>query len=139
MIRWPWVSRARYDLLQHNAAESRTLANNAQHTAKTLSTMLDNAAAQYNILLDKYHSLRVIGAVEIPNVIPTARQLERLQVADNAEPDELRALIHERAGSDYRKRGMMLRQLTADRAAGVSDDKIRQQIERGIEGNGVPT
>lgn len=54
------------------------------------------------------------------------------------EPDELKALIHAIAGDDSRKRGMMLRQLKVDRAAGVKEEDIEAAIRSGVTPDGVP-
>jgi hypothetical protein len=53
-------------------------------------------------------------------------------------PDPLLELIDAKCGSDYRKRAMMLRQLAADRAAGVSQEDILAAIEYGVGSHGVP-
>lgn len=65
-MRWPFVSRARYELLEHNYAEARKLAKDGVSVAEahsaSLGVMLDRAAIAYNELLDKYHFLRIEGA-----------------------------------------------------------------------------
>lgn len=54
------------------------------------------------------------------------------------KPDELKALIAEVCGTDYQKRAMMLRQLAADRAAKIDEDRIRGNILAGVQVEGVP-
>lgn len=81
--------------------------------------------------MDRYHLLKVAGAVEVPKHVEP-------QPLVASPPDELRSLIHERCGQNYRMRGMMLRQLDADRANGVGEDDIRNAITNGISSDGIP-
>lgn len=66
------------------------------------------------------------GASEVPRETPPAPQ------------DEFRELIDAKCGADYRKRALMLRQLAADRSAGVPREDILAAIEYGVGSRGVP-
>lgn len=88
-------------------------------------------AAKTQALQDRLLSLKLEGATE-------PRPTGPLPVTIVPKSDELRDLIHERCGGDLRKRGMMLAQLTRDRADGVRDDDIRRRIEDGVATEGVP-
>lgn len=87
-------------------------------------------------LQSQLQQMRMLGAVPAP-VTPVAPPVTPL-LARDPEDDELRALIGEVCGKDLQKRGMMLRQLAADRAAKKPADDIRAAIVNGIQGNGVP-
>jgi hypothetical protein len=91
---------------------------------------------RYDLLLEKYQSLKMQGAVEVPK--PVEPMPGNLPAGPVPPADELKALIHSRAPS-LRVLSMMLAQLDADRASGVQDEDIRKAIESGVEGNGVPS
>lgn len=78
------------------------------------------------------HELRVLGAVTVPVPRPDGPPLPPVA------HDALKALIAEKAGRNTELRGIMLRQLAADRAAGRSDEDIEQAIITGIVSDGVP-
>lgn len=63
---WPFVSRARLDLLQHNFDEARRLhheeVGRLGAALQAAHDQLDAERADKRDLLDKYHSLRVAGA-----------------------------------------------------------------------------
>lgn len=116
-MKWPWVSRALYDDAIRTVAQMRE--REVWNTTR------------YDNLFAEYAKLRLQGAVSVPDpIIPTPAKVR--------EPDELKELIHEKCGSDYRKRAMMLRQLAVDRSAGVNEAQIRQAIEQGVQSEGVP-
>jgi hypothetical protein len=120
----PWVSREHYDLLSHNYEQAWVQIRAERTIAET----------RYDALLEKYHALKLQGA-EAP---PTIADLP-LGVSRGPDPDaELKLLIAEQAGTDLRRRGMMLRQLRQDRADGVSPEEIRRSIERGVQSDGIP-
>jgi hypothetical protein len=120
-MKWPWVSREQYVL--------------ALATAAALESRLNDAEKRYDSLLEKFTALRVQGAVPEPKVVTTNidRTFQQLR-----EDDELRDLIHEKAGTDFRRRGMMLAQLKRDRADKVPEETIRERIEDGVQSEGVP-
>lgn len=109
------------------------------HDAMVASMRADMAAerARYDALLDKFTALRMVGAVAAPGNAEWTMTSVPSPVA--APPhDKMLALIDAKAGNNTRIRGMMLRQLAADRAANVSDEDIRAGIMNGVPGNGVP-
>ncbi len=109
----PWVSREAFDAL-----------DKAWHELHFADLQ------RYDALLEKYHALKLQGAF-IPE--PAVQHTPR-----GPEPkDELKALIAAQAGTDLRRRGMMLRQLRQDRADGVSPEEIRRSIENGVQSDGV--
>lgn len=120
------------------------------HDALIASMRADLADQQkrYDALLEKFMALRVAGAVpEAPRLIAPcppdcaekAPHVHAPGLAAFREPDEMLSLIDAKAGGNLRMRGMMLRQLAADRANGVSDEDIRAGILNGVPGNGVPS
>lgn len=124
----PWVSRERLEQAERllSIAHAETL-----RERDIAEQRYDNLLRRYDDLLEKFTALRVQGAV------PELKPVE-YAVAQPVERDELRELIADRCGTDMRKRGMMLRQLAADRAAQVPDEQIRAAIEQGIQPDGVP-
>ena len=88
--------------------------------------------SRYEALLDKYQSLKLAGAVEVP------APLARTESHSTPEPDEMRDLIDAKAGGNLQMRKMMLRQLAIDRADRVDDDTIRAAILTGVSADGVP-
>jgi hypothetical protein len=99
-------------------------------TNRRLSAILFAERERYDSLLEKYSQLRFAGAtvpVETPDIIPLPKPKE----------DELKTLIGEICGSDYRKRAVMLKQLTMDRAAGISEKSIEAAIREGVPSDGV--
>jgi alkylhydroperoxidase/carboxymuconolactone decarboxylase family protein YurZ len=127
-MKWPWVSRAHADQMIDTA---NLLCRSADQEIIQAQERTQRAEKRFDDLLAKYQSLKLAGAVEVPSV-----DLPRAIVQRPA--DELRELIDAKAGTDLRRRKMMLRQLTADRAAGVNDDEIREAILNGIPSEGVP-
>lgn len=113
-MNWPFVSRSAYDT-----------------QVRLLERSLDYERERFAVLWEKYDALRVSGANPLP-VIPNVTPLPA------PKEDELKTMIDEIAGRDYKLRGLMLKQLNADRAAGKSDDKIASAIQRGVPSDGVP-
>lgn len=113
----PWVSREAFDAVVKTAA--------------VLMKENDRLSVRYDALLEKYHALKLQGAEPLPPVVAYAAKTP-------APEEELTALIAAQAGTDLRRRGMMLRQLRQDRADGVSPDEIRRSIENGVQNDGVP-
>jgi hypothetical protein len=121
---WPFVLRRDYEWLQRWMLDER----------KFFEDQAISQADRYEALLAKYHALRfqrVEGTSAVVAVEPTA-PVQR-------EPaDPLKALIAELCGTDLRKRAMMLRQLAADRAEGMSAERIEEAIRQGVQPEGVP-
>ena len=92
---------------------------------------------RYDALLDKYQSLKLAGAVEVPTPLPGYPDaiVSRIQLPT----DEMHDLIAAKAGSNIPMRKQMLRQLAQDRASGVDDDTLRQAILNGVTSDGVPS
>lgn len=140
-MRWPWVSR-----MYVEQAFTTHICTRDQLDARIVDLKAALAAAElrHDALLEKYHALRIEGSVMHPSV-PAGVSSDAVERAASAiiraaEPDELKSLIHDLCGTDYRKRAMMLRQLAADRASGaISDDRLRALIVNGIQGDGVPS
>lgn len=142
MKQWPWVRRATLETVRSEARvwEQSYHAVESQNAGlleliRRHDDAFEKLDARFVGLLDKYTSLKLAGAVEVPKPEPTAPIVQRVEIPR----DELKDLIAEKCGTDSRKRGFMLKALAADRANGVKDDVIRQAIEHGITVEGVPT
>lgn len=131
-MNWPWVSRVALERAINASYDANARAIEADARAAAAAELLASERRRYDSLLDKFTALRVAGAV------PEPKAVEAAPIGPLAA-DPLRALIHERAGSDYRLRAMMLRQLEADRRDGVDEDAITARIEMGVQADGVPT
>lgn len=99
-----------------------------------LQARYDGLERRFDALLEKYHALKVDGAVSVEPLTATAP----VPVAVQSAADDMKARIADKCGSNLKLRGIMLRQLAADRAAGLDDDTIRNAIETGYESEGVP-
>lgn len=77
---------------------------------------------QYELLLEKYHALKVSGA-SVPEPTP---------ILQRPEFDAVQAAITAKAGPDKRLRAMMSREAMQSRAAGIPDIEIIQAIEQGV-------
>lgn len=135
-MKWPWVSR--------DSAERMIAFHQADAASWKLELELALGRAAVDIayerdknaeLTERLLSLKMAGAVEVPQPAGVAFHPG---MEGQYKPDEMRELIHARAGSNYRMRNMMLSQLAADRAANVSDDAIRDAILNGVPSDGVP-
>jgi hypothetical protein len=60
-VKWPWVSRVRFELLEHNFSEARVQLAAAKAERDRADAQLAWMSAQYCGLLEKYHALRVMG------------------------------------------------------------------------------
>jgi hypothetical protein len=131
-MKWPWVSRASHDRLQEDC-DVRLAEMKAAVLASDRG--YDALLSRYDDLLEKYHALKVQGAVLEPkSAIPTGIGA----AVASLQADELRDLIHTKCGTDFRRRGMMLAQLARDRADKVDDDVIQRRILEGVQADGVP-
>lgn len=89
---------------------------------------------RYDELLQTVLAMKAKGA----EVVPVAAGVVTPAESEAREPDELKALIHDMAGGDTRKRALMLKQLKIDRAAKVPEEDIRAAIIAGVQAEGVP-
>lgn len=115
-VKWPFVSRARFDLLQHNFTEIRRDLHNA---AVALSARDD----RYDSLLEKYHAMKLQAAVAPDPIVP--------RTVKEADPiiQQINVLSAGRPGL----RAQMMRQLNTDRTVEMLDDaEIMQRIEMGV-------
>lgn len=121
-MRSPWVSRARFDDLQH------VRASDAEYIAQ-LHAGRKELWARYDDLMAKYHALKLAGAVEpIPLTMAVAK-----------EPDVVTKAIIETAGSNRLLRKQYSEFVTEQRAAGTDEDEIAKAIRLGItDDGGVP-
>lgn len=114
-MRWPWVSRGRYDELKEHA----------QFLCEQLSErqrMVENGHRFTSDLIDKLQALKLQGAT-VPEPQPT---IERKEL------DPVQAAITAKAGPDRKLRAMMSREAMQSRAAGIPDIEILQAIEQGV-------
>lgn len=125
-MKWPWVSRARYDLLQHNAEQITATLKAALAVS---DGRYDQLLEKYGDLTDKYHDLRVAGANPALPTVAIPRK----------EPDVVtQAIIAKSRGS------AVLRKQFADlaaqrRAEDVSEPEIAKEILAGVADDlGVP-
>lgn len=127
----PWVARERLEAAERFLATAHAETRRERDIA---DARYDVLLTRYDDLLAKFTTLRVQGAVaeSSPLSVDSTAQFAP------KEPDELKTLIHETCGSDYRRRAMMLRQLAADRASKASTDAIRAAILNGYSSDGVP-
>lgn len=125
-MRLPFVSRAHYELLQHNYGEMRGLYD---HLVKTfedcikLSEIKYHERERYEALLDKYHALKLQGATITEPHAPIERK----------EQDEVTRRINILSVGRPGLRAQMLKQVANDRLFGGLDDvAIMQRIEAGV-------
>lgn len=111
-MKWPWVPRGDLVVAQ---LQARIWEDNWNVERKRV--------AQLENLL---YGTKEPVAPEQPAPLPPKKE------------DEARTLIHEMCGKDLKKRALMLKQLKADRAANVSEDKIIEAIQQGVQPEGVP-
>lgn len=134
-MKWPFVSRA---AANERIAELRTLLDAVNATRnderREAQARAEGAEVRYQALLDKYHALKVTGAVVV-----TEAQAAKIELQDRPPVDEMKELIGEVCGKNYAKRAIMLRQLALDRAAKVEESLIRAAILNGVPSDGVPT
>jgi hypothetical protein len=118
----PWVSRLAFEAVVNHAA--------------SLIKENDRLSVRFDSLLEKYHALKLQGAEAPPPIVPVQVAAPRDEAFWGV--DEMKTLIAEQAGTDLRRRAIMLRQLKQDRADGVSPEEIRRSIENGVQSDGIP-
>lgn len=118
-MKWPFVSRARYDDLQSKYTEV-VRADNASWWS--VRAEVDVSHKAYDGLLSKYHELKLSGA----SVPEPPKTLER------PEFDPVMAAITAKAGQDRKLRAMMSAEAMRSRQAGITDIEIIQAIEHGV-------
>lgn len=128
---FPFVSRAALERATNASWDANQRALTAEGRLEAVEEALRVERARYDVLMESYKALRERGAVELPKPPETPPYVP-------APPDELKQLIAAKCGSDLKLRGLMLRQLEIDRAAGVKDHEIEQGILTGIPSDGVP-
>jgi hypothetical protein len=126
-VRWPWVSRRSFELLQHNYDQLR----HAIHSEEQWAATLERSRSDYNALLDKYHALKLQGA-SAPDPI--------LAPATRKELDPIVQQINVLSAGKPGLRATMMAQLNSDRIiSGLSDAEIMKRIESGVTADdGIP-
>ena len=110
---WPWVSREVVALLKEELTHER--ARSAQ-----MSIRLTQADAHYADLLEKYHALRVTGAVTpLPAIVPKDDPVINAIIAKSRGRQALYLHYNEF--------------VSGRRAMGIPDDEIAQEIMLGVE------
>lgn len=132
-MKWPWVSRAAYEQAVRSLELTRQDVVAARLEARRERDIAD---VRYDDLLAKFTALRVQGAVEVPK---GATVNDLVHDWSLIKPDPAKEAIAAIAGGNLRMRQIMLRQLDADRAAGVSEEAILQRIADGVPSDGVPS
>ena len=84
-MRWPWVSRELYE--------------DAVGNVDRFARLIDQDSVRYDALLDKYHALKMQGAVSV----------EPRQPVEAKEPDAVHWAIMQRAGNNRALSGYLLR------------------------------
>lgn len=132
----PLIAQLRADLAAADvrADEWSTVAADARSDRDTWRGMYEQERKRYDELLQTVLAMKVKGA----DVVPVANSAVTPPDTAAPDPDELKALIAEQCGTDLRKRAMMLRQLSLDRAAKTPDEQIRKDILAGVSVAGVP-
>ena len=122
----PWVSRAHYELLQHNYEKLRV---ESQHS-RAWEDLARDFSNRFDALLEKYHALRTQGANPAePKPEPRAAP----------EPDPVTQAILARAGKSQALRKHYYDFVSEQRRDGVSDDEIAHAILTGVDDDaGVP-
>ncbi len=113
-MRWPWVSRAHYALLEHNYREILRMVHDRQQTD-----------TRYDALLDKYHALRLQGANAAPIFQPVIAK----------EPSAIDFAINEKAGSNHRLKLYLTGYAARERAANTGDADIVDRISNWTNGD----
>lgn len=107
----------------------------AEANADEFKRLHEMERRRYDELLQTTLALKVARAEVVPVV---GGVVEPAPVLPPQPVDELKVLIHSLCVDDTRKRGMMLRQLAVDRAAGVPEEEIEQAIRTGVSSDGIP-
>lgn len=127
----PWVSRAHLEAVEREAAQWKAAYERER----------DRYEAAMTALLAEKSYARDTGKLDLTAPKPTftvARSEPTFEMTIR-KPDPLAILIDEVCGTNLRKRAMMLRQLSADRAAKIPDEQIEESIRNGIAVDGVPS
>lgn len=122
MMRLPWVSRTRYEAAEQRCADLTT----------RFGAMLDREQARYDTLLERYHTLRLRGAVTFEPAPPPAPA---------KEPDSAVQAINALSAGRPGLRAQMIRQLHSDRSNPLlNETDILRRIEDGVPAyeDGVP-
>lgn len=115
-VRWPFVSRARFELLEHNYGALRS-------ETHWLREEMSLNYERYSALLEKYHALKLQGAVAVEPVVIPAKK----------EADPAIQAINVLSAGKPGLRAQMMKQLNADRANTLIDEAdIMQRIEMGV-------
>jgi hypothetical protein len=110
-MRWPWVSRELLDTFLASRGEEMRVVNRLQN-------QIELGHARYDLLLDKYHALKLQGAtVTAPR--PTV---------EPREPDAVQYAINEKAGSNHALRFHLTGYAAGERAKRVEDGVIIDAI-----------
>lgn len=114
-LRWPWVSRVRYDDLKCQYA-AVVRADNASWWS--VREELSKERDQYTALLDKYHEL----ATGIPE------QARKPVVMPEREPSLVSSVIREQAGGDHRLSAHLQSYASKLKREGKSSEEIAQSL-----------
>lgn len=115
-MRWPWVSQD-------------TLVEIIKLGADTAAKVDQKWQARYDLLLERYHALKLQGA----------SQPEPAATLERPAFDPVQAAITAKAGPDRKLRALMGREAAQARTLGIPDDEIIRQIESGVEiDDGIP-
>lgn len=136
-MKFPFVRRARFDLLKHNYDQLRAELHKEQTLHIEARSQRDNAVATYgaerlrfDALMEKFCAIKIAGG-EIPeSVVPRERK----------EPDAAVMQINMLSSGRPGLRAQMMKQLNMDRASNLFDEvEIQQRIEMGVVADeGVP-
>lgn len=122
-MRLLWVSRERFE----QVCEFHRI--QVQYTGDHARRVIEERA-RYDALLEKYHALKLQGAVAVEPQTPIARK----------EVDEVTQRINVLSAGKPGLRAQMLKQVQSDRLLnGLNDIEILQRIEAGVTtDDGVP-
>lgn len=129
-MRLPWVSRAHYELLEHNYGELRTDNHRKIETQDRTLAALERSDKRYDTLLEKFCAMKLAGGVIADTPAPIERK----------EQDEVTRRINILSVGRPGLRAQMLRQVESDRTLqGLDDVAILQRIEAGVTADeGIP-
>lgn len=122
-MRLPWVSRAHYELLEHNYGELREALHRTENGAQHWMNRGDAIEARFDSLLEKFCAMKLAGGVIADTPAPIERK----------EQDEVTRRINILSVGRPGLRAQMLRQVESDRTLhGLDDIAILQRIEAGV-------
>jgi hypothetical protein len=113
-MRLPFVSRARYELAQHNLEEMRKLAHAAEERAKSYEALFSAEVMKRDALIEKLLTLKQQGYT-------TATERQTLPAPP---PSRIEEVIIEKAGSNGALRRHLSRWAAQRQAMKVPDDEI---------------